>query len=101
MLPVNYAGLALILLGVAFFVAEAFVPSFGALGLGGVAAFAFGALLLIDSDVPGFGIPLPLIAAAGAGLGRVRPRRRRHGRQGAPAARGERRADAARRVAAR
>jgi len=63
MLPINYAGLALILLGVAFFVAEAFVPSYGALGLGGVAAFVFGALLLIDSDMPGFGIPLPLIGA--------------------------------------
>ena len=63
MLPVNYAGLALILLGVAFFVAEAFVPSFGALGIGGVVAFALGALLLIDSDLPGFAIPWPLIGA--------------------------------------
>jgi len=63
MLPINYAGLALILLGIAFFVAEAFVPSYGALGIGGVAAFVFGALLLIDGEVPGFGIPLPLIAA--------------------------------------
>jgi membrane-bound serine protease (ClpP class) len=63
MLPINYAGLGLILLGIAFFVAEAFVPSYGALGIGGVAAFAFGALLLIDSDIPGFGIPLPLIGA--------------------------------------
>ena len=62
MLPVNYAGVGLILLGIAFFVAEAFVPSYGALGIGGVAAFAFGALLLIDSDAPGFGIPLTLIA---------------------------------------
>lgn len=61
MLPVNYAGLALILLGIAFFVAEAFVPSYGALGIGGVAAFAFGALLLIDSESPGFGIPPSLI----------------------------------------
>jgi membrane-bound serine protease (ClpP class) len=61
MLPVNYAGLALILLGVAFFVAEAFVPSYGALGIGGIVAFAFGALLLVDSELPGFGIPLPLI----------------------------------------
>ena len=61
MLPVNYAGLALILLGIAFFVAEAFLPSYGALGIGGVAAFAFGALLLIDSDTPGFGIPPSLI----------------------------------------
>jgi membrane-bound serine protease (ClpP class) len=63
MLPISYAGLALILLGIAFFVAEAFVPSYGALGIGGVAAFGFGALLLIDSDVPGFGIPLSLIGA--------------------------------------
>jgi membrane-bound serine protease (ClpP class) len=61
MLPINYAGLGLILLGIAFFVAEAFVPSYGALGIGGVAAFVFGALLLIDSDTPGFGIPLSLI----------------------------------------
>jgi len=62
MLPVNYAGFALMLLGVGFFVAEAFVPSYGALGLGGTVAFAFGAVLLIDSDVPGFGVPLSLIA---------------------------------------
>jgi len=61
MLPINYAGLGLIVLGIAFFVAEAFVPSYGALGIGGVAAFVFGALLLIDSDTPGFGIPLSLI----------------------------------------
>ncbi|MGR4871650.1 nodulation protein NfeD [Variovorax sp. LARHSF232] len=61
MLPINYTGLALILLGIAFFVAEAFMPSYGALGLGGIAAFVFGALLLIDSELPGFGIPLPLI----------------------------------------
>ena len=62
MLPVNYAGLALILLGVGCLVAEAYLPSFGTLGIGGIAAFAFGAVLLIDSDVPGFGIPLALIA---------------------------------------
>lgn len=61
MLPVNYAGLGLILLGIVFFVAEAFVPSYGALGIGGVAAFAFGALLLIDSELPGFGIPRSLV----------------------------------------
>lgn len=61
MLPFNYAGLALILLGVAFFVGEAFLPSYGALGIGGVAAFALGALLLIDSELPGYGIPRLLI----------------------------------------
>ena len=76
MLPINYAGLALILLGIAFFVAEAFVPSYGALGIGGIAAFAFGALLLIDTDAPGLRIPLALIvgltaASAAAVIGLV------------------------------
>jgi len=60
-LPVNYAGVALILLGLALMVAEAFVPSFGALGIGGVSAFIFGSLILIDTDQPGYGISLPLI----------------------------------------
>ena len=66
MLPVNYAGLALILLGVAFLIAEAFVPAFGALGIGGIVALAFGAVLLIDSDAPGHGIPKALIALLSA-----------------------------------
>jgi membrane-bound serine protease (ClpP class) len=57
MLPVNYAGLGLILLGIAFMVAEAFVPSFGALGFGGMVAFVIGSVMLIDTDVPGFGLP--------------------------------------------
>lgn len=61
LLPVNYAGVALILLGIAFITAEAFLPSFGVLGIGGVVAFVFGGLILIDTDVPGFGIPLALI----------------------------------------
>ena len=65
LLPVNYAGLALILLGVAFMVAEAFLPSFGVLGIGGVAAFVIGAVILIDTELPGFGIPLGLIIAVG------------------------------------
>ncbi len=62
LLPVNYAGLALIILGMAFLLAEAFLPSFGALGLGGIAAFVAGALILMDTDLPGYGIPLGLIA---------------------------------------
>jgi membrane-bound serine protease (ClpP class) len=66
MLPVNYAGLALILLGIAFLVAEAFLPSFGVLGLGGITAFAFGAVLLIDNDAPGFGVPIWVIALSSA-----------------------------------
>lgn len=62
LLPVNYAGLALILVGLAFMVAEAFVPSFGALGIGGVVAFVIGGLILIDTDLPGFGIPVAFLA---------------------------------------
>jgi len=67
-LPVNYAGLALIALGVILMVAEAFVPSFGALGIGGVIAFVVGSVILMDTDVPGFGISTPVIATvSGAG----------------------------------
>ena len=62
LLPTNYAGLGLILLGLGFIVAEAFVPAFGALGIGGVIAFVLGAMMLIDTDIPGFGIPGSLIA---------------------------------------
>jgi len=65
LLPVDYAGVALILLGIAFMVAEAFLPSFGVLGIGGVAAFVAGAVILIDTEVPGFGIPLLLIVPLG------------------------------------
>ena len=60
-LPVNYAGLALILVGVAFMVAETFVPSFGALGIGGVTAFVIGSFILFDVGVEGFRLSLPLI----------------------------------------
>jgi len=60
-LPVNYAGLALIIVGLALMTAEAFAPSFGALGLGGIAAFVFGAIMMFDSGVPGFGISLTFV----------------------------------------
>lgn len=63
LLPVNYAGVALIVLGIAFMIAEAFLPSFGVLGIGGVAAFVTGAVILVDTELPGFGIPLSLIIA--------------------------------------
>lgn len=63
MLPVNYAGLALIALGLLFMGAEAFLPSFGILGLGGIVAFIAGALMLIDTELPGYGIPPVLIGA--------------------------------------
>jgi membrane-bound serine protease (ClpP class) len=63
MLPISYVGLSLIFLGIAFLIAEAFLPTFGTLGFGGIVAFVVGALMLIDTDVPGYGIPLPVIAA--------------------------------------
>jgi membrane-bound serine protease (ClpP class) len=61
----------LILLGIALLVAEAFLPSFGVVGLGGIAAFVIGAVLLFDSETPGFGIPpllIGLLAAISAGF---------------------------------
>lgn len=69
-LPVNYAGLALILVGIALIIAEAFAPSFGVLGLGGIAAFIFGSIMMFDSDIPGFGISLTFVITLGlvAGL---------------------------------
>jgi len=69
LLPVNYAGLALILLGIGLMTAEVFLPSFGSLGVGGAIAFVVGSVMLIDTDIPGFGVPLPFvlgIAAASA-----------------------------------
>ncbi|WP_430303344.1 NfeD family protein [Pseudomonas sp. DC418] len=65
LLPVSFAGVALILLGIAFMIAEAFLPSFGVVGFGGIVAFVVGALILIDTDAPGFGIPLALIGTLG------------------------------------
>ena len=61
LLPVNYAGLALMALGLAFMIAEGFVPAFGSLGIGGVIAFAIGALMLIDTDDPAFGVSRTLV----------------------------------------
>ena len=62
-LPVSYAGLALILLGIGLMTAEAFAPSFGILGLGGLAAFVLGSVMLMDTQLPAYRIALPLIAA--------------------------------------
>ncbi len=60
-LPVNYAGLALVLIGMAFMVAEMFMPSFGALGIGGLAAFIVGSIILLDTELSAFSLSLPLI----------------------------------------
>ncbi|HBA65520.1 MAG TPA: serine protease [Methylococcaceae bacterium] len=62
-LPINYAGFALILLGISLMIAEAFVPSIGILGFGGLTAFVIGSVILMDTDAPGFGIDTALIGA--------------------------------------
>lgn len=61
LLPINYAGMGLILLGIALMIGEAFEPSFGVLGIGGVVAFVIGSIILMDTDAPGFGIDLAVI----------------------------------------
>jgi len=66
LLPVSYAGLALVLLGMAFMVAELFLPAYGSLGIGGAIAFVTGSVMLIDTDAPGFSLPLPLILGVAA-----------------------------------
>ncbi len=63
LLPINYAGVGLILLGVAMMAAEAFVPS-GVLAIGGVAAFVIGSLFLFRGDVPGFALSWEVVATA-------------------------------------
>ncbi|WP_444921233.1 NfeD family protein [Microbulbifer sp. CnH-101-G] len=62
-LPINYAGLALIIVGALLIVAEVFMPSFGALGIGGIIALVIGSVMLIDTDVPGMQVSRKLIAA--------------------------------------
>lgn len=65
-LPVNYAGFALIILGVALMLAELFAPSFGILGIGGAVAFLFGAAILVEGDSPAFAIDWPVIGGVAA-----------------------------------
>lgn len=62
LLPVNYAGLALMTLGIALLLAEVFVPTAGVLGIGGVIAFVLGSVMLFRSGVPGYGVNLGVIA---------------------------------------
>lgn len=62
-LPVNYAGLALVVIGIGFMIGEVFVPSFGALGIGGAIAFLIGSLILMDTDLEGYTVSIPLVVA--------------------------------------
>lgn len=62
-LPINYSGLALMFLGIALMAAEAFTTAFGILGISGAAAFAIGAMMLIESDIPGYGVDWWVVGA--------------------------------------
>ena len=66
-LPVNYAGLALIVLGLALVTVELFLPSFGILGIGGIVAVVSGSVILFEGDMPEFRINTALIAGMGFG----------------------------------
>lgn len=61
MLPVNWAGVGLIIAGATLMIAEAFLPSFGVIGIGGVVAFVLGGLFLTDTGVPGFDLSIPFL----------------------------------------
>jgi len=64
-LPVDLAGIALIALGLGLMIAEAFAPSFGILGLGGLVAFLFGATIMFDTDIAAFRVDRSVLAAVG------------------------------------
>jgi membrane-bound serine protease (ClpP class) len=71
LLPVNFAGLGLILLGVILIVSEAFVPAYGVLGTGGVISFVIGSVIFMQTGVPGYGVAMPVViglAIAAAGI---------------------------------
>ncbi len=63
LLPLNYTGVGLIILGLILIIAEALMPSFGIMGLGGIAALSLGAMIMIESDIAVYQVSLPLVAA--------------------------------------
>ncbi len=71
LLPINYAGAALVLFGVALMVAEAHIGAFGALGVGGIAAFVVGALLMFPAPAPGFALSDGVVIGAAIGSAAV------------------------------
>ena len=64
LIPINYAGGALVLLGIGLMLAEAHIGSFGAIGVGGIVAFVIGAIMMFPSGAPGFNLSLSVVAGA-------------------------------------
>ena len=71
LLEVNYAGLALMALGLGLIVAEFFMPAFGSLGVGGLTAFVIGSILLFDNRESGQRVALPVIVGIAVAGGLV------------------------------
>lgn len=71
MMPINYGALALVFLGMGMIIGELFLPTYGLLGVGGIASFILGSLFLMDTDVPEFKISLALILPTAAALAAV------------------------------
>ncbi len=88
MLPVNYAGFGLLVLGIILIIGEVMSPSFGVLGIGGIISMVIGSIILIDTDVPGFTVSRPLIGAIALASGVGSDGYRRYCRQGAAKTRG-------------
>jgi membrane-bound serine protease (ClpP class) len=61
-LPINYAGVLLLILALIFFIAEVYVTSHGVLALGGIAAMVFGSIMLFDSNLPFYSVSWKIIA---------------------------------------
>src|SRR5436190_9154106 len=66
-MPINYAGAALVLFGVALMIAEVHIGAFGALGVGGIAAFVIGAVMMFPAHAPGFTLSGGVIAGTALG----------------------------------
>lgn len=62
-LPVNVAGIILIVLAIVLFILELKITSYGLLTIGGIASFVFGAMILFDSPLPGGSVPMTTIFA--------------------------------------
>src|SRR5207245_4283890 len=66
LLPINYSGAALLLLGLGLMLAEVHIGAFGALGVAGLVAFVFGAIILFPAGIPGFALSIPVVAGSAA-----------------------------------
>ncbi|WP_353150281.1 nodulation protein NfeD [Pollutimonas bauzanensis] len=71
MLPVNWAGVALVAVGTAMMIGEVFLPSFGALGVGGIIAFVLGGLFLTDTGIAEFDLSIPFVIGVAIASGAI------------------------------